>query len=249
MKNEDLKIRLAEKEDIKDIVSLMRDGFSYITDKIIYGCDGINNFIEDNFDNETYAYVVAELTDKIIGAVEYRIGENEIILNYIVLDESLRGKKLSNLIFESSLTLLPAKNKIILDVFTSNSIALKWYEKIGFTATGIVEWNEIKLNPADNNISCFRALNESENIEKFNRYGFSMFQFTDGENNFEAGIMGNNWIRITDGSLLGNPEALNFLSSQFPERRIFTINQKNLNNLSHLNLLHIIDSQRMERCK
>lgn len=244
----ELIIRFAEKRDIDDIVSLMRYGFSYILDKIIYGCSGIETFIEDNMVNPSYKYFVVLYKNKVAAALEYRITENENILNYIVVGEDLRGQRLAGFIFESTLLLLPTRDKIVLDVFSTNTVALKLYENLGFHRNGTVEWNEIILNEDDYcPITSFKILDEAENTNKMKRYGFSIFRFTDGENIYEAGLLGKAWIRITGKNLLKNKAALDFLKVNFPDRRIFCITEKNFDRLPLVNYVHIIDSQRMER--
>ncbi|WP_455668051.1 GNAT family N-acetyltransferase [Phocaeicola sp.] len=247
MKNEDYNIRFALKKDIDSIVLLMRSGFPYIIDKIIYGCSGINNYVEDNLSNSVYAYMVVTLKDKVEGAIEYRIADTVVILNYIVLGESLRGRGYANDILERSLNLLPRKDRFVLDVFMTNKIAINWYLKQGFKETGTTVWNEIFLSRTHVNEK-YEVCNYLKNNDKYVRYGFSFFEFQDDNQCYSVGIMGKNWIRITDLELLCQIEPLEFIKKKFPERGFFMIADQGFKcDNPHIKFKNIVSCKRMEK--
>jgi N-acetylglutamate synthase-like GNAT family acetyltransferase len=248
MKKEEINMRFACKKDIDAIVFLMREGFSYIIDKTIYGCYGIENYIVDNLSNPVNAYIVVEYQGKISGVVEYRILNDVIFLNYIVLGVELKGKGFASQIFESSLNILSSKrNKIILDVFTNNYSAIGWYEKIGFNRLYFSTWNEVLIEISCLDKSKYKLINKKNSEDKFQRYGFTTFEFQNCNRSYSVGLLGEKWIRITDNSILYDSKAMSSVINEFPNKSIFSITDNNIDQNHFLKFEHIIDSIRMER--
>ncbi len=219
---ERIKIFEANNQDIHKIVDLIIEGNKEISDMIIYGCEGIYEYVRDNLYSKSYKYYVAKLNNIVVGTIEYKIIEDSIHLNYIVLDRSIRGIGFSEKFISESLKMFSYINKITLDVFTNNEVAIKLYHKLGFHIYNYFSWNIISLKNTALN-SKYRIVNIEENKRKFNKYGFSFFSFIDDDIIFNIGIIGKKWVRITDEKLLNNPNYIAFIINQLPGRSIYSI--------------------------
>lgn len=247
MNKEDTTIERLSKQDITTFVELISAGFPYIIDKIIYGCTGISNFVEQNLDNNTYAFFVAKLNDKLIGCAEYRVIGNTVFLNYIAIHDELRRQGIASYIFDNTLSLLPKHEKILLDVFSSNTAAINLYENNGFKYVDTSTWYKVEL-PIFSYSDSYKIINSEANKEHHHNFGFSMFEFSDGVTNYSVGLIGDRWIRVTDIAFFENIDLLRFVKSNFDKRDIFAILKNDINKYSDDVLFEqIIQSKKMER--
>ena len=241
--------RVADLEDINDFIELIRNGNENYIDKIIYGCKGIDKFIFRNIENDEsiLKYFVAQIENKIIGAMEIKILNSNIFLNYIAIDDKFRGKKIgSNLIkygVEDLLKKYDYRN-IQLDVFEDNIGALKLYKKIGFQVINKYEWHTIKTKENQNEVVDYRILNKEEYRSTYDYRGFSNLIIEVNKKIKNIGMLGEKWFRVASNDLDDN--LINCLS-QIDDREILSIGE-NMSNVSSnkFNINKLYNSYRME---
>ena len=223
--------RVARLEDINDFIALVRNGNEKYIDKIIYGCKGIDKFISENMENEVSSlkYFVAQIKNKVIGAMEIKILESNIFLNYIAIDNDFRGKKIgSNLIKYGVEYLLNQYDyrMIQLDVFEENIGAFKLYKKIGFQVINKYEWHTIKTKENQNKVVDYTILNKEEYKSIYEYRGFSNLTLEINNEIKNIGMLVEKWFRIISNDLDDN--LINCLS-QIDDREILSIGQDILN--------------------
>ena len=216
--NSHINIRNATINDISFIVDIIRNANKDKLDKIVYGQKGIYKYIESRIldKNLNTIYRVAELGNKIVGAMELRVHEKALFLNYIAVKSDMKslgiGKAMmKNLINEKKYKYL------LLDVFKDNKIAYKWYSNIGFKIENCSYWLEIT-----------GSLNEKINIYSDNDIytdlyylnGFDIVKVILQNKKYNVGIMGSHWFRLYEDEVDEN--IIRYLK-QIENRRILYI--------------------------
>jgi len=136
-------------EDIVEIVAMTRQAFNntYLIPSVYRG-QGIGEFINRELHNpfSAYQYYVLYIDNEPTGYAEYKIFKNSslVFLNIIVVDDKYKnagiGKKLFN--FTRNKFISEGFNKMALDVYESNTVAMNWYQGYGFQnieTTGLYE--------------------------------------------------------------------------------------------------------------
>lgn len=131
----------AETKDAKSIFNMIRYSFDNNYLKFsIYQSEKSFLFLREqissgNLRSKSHFFVL-KYEDKIKGFYNALIKENEYFLNYIAIDQSLRGMKFGSLLlrhFEEIGRSLHF-DKLGLEVFRSNILAFRWYESNGYKA-------------------------------------------------------------------------------------------------------------------
>ena len=146
MKKEVVIKRLEDDHFIPDLVKMHQEIFSDndLFGKLIYFDDNFPNYLKSIL-NSRNDYFFGVFSDDIIsGFVHFKKAENQLFLNNIYLNENIRGGGTGTYIINYTLQKLLTEDYLLeylmLDVFESNKLAKKWYEKIGLSAESLSEW-------------------------------------------------------------------------------------------------------------
>lgn len=241
--------RIANIEDINDFTALIIAGNENYIDKIIYGCKGINKFILGNMKNNesSLKYFVAQIENKVIGAMEIKILKDNIFLNYIAIDNKFRGKRIGSNLIKYGVEYLANQHnykKIQLDVFEDNVRALKLYKKLGFKIINKYEWSTIKTKENQKKIVNYKILNKEEYKKIHSFRGFSNITIEINKKVKNIGMLGKKWFRIVSNDI--DDDLINCLSN-VDDREILSIGEA-LINISNdkFNINKLYNSYRME---
>lgn len=216
--NSYIDIRNATINDISFIVDIIRDANKDQLDKIVYGQKGIYKYIESRIldKNLNTIYRIAELGNKIVGAMELRVDEETLFLNYIAVKSDMKnlgiGKAMmKNLINEKQYKYLS------LDVFEDNKIAYKWYSNIGFKIDSCSYWIEI-IGSVNEKVEIYSDNDIYTDLYYLN--GFDIVKVTLQNKKYNVGIIGSNWFRLYEDEVDEN--IIRYLQ-QIEKRRILCV--------------------------
>lgn len=146
MKKELLIKKISDQSHIERIVSMHHEIFceTKLFGKLIYFDNNFPNYFSKLFHDENN-YVFGVFKDKeILGFLHLKKINNILFLNNIFLDKKIRGNGAGTFILRSVLSESFVKDNgfeyLELDVFESNVIAKKWYDKLGFETCAVSDW-------------------------------------------------------------------------------------------------------------
>lgn len=246
---EKIDYRTANENDIKRIVEIVQVGNQEFIDKLIYGCKGIEKYIESNINNSNsdLKFFVATRQEDVIGALEIKIINNIIFINYIAIDPKYRGKGIGKGIIKYSLNYLiqhKEYNTVRLDVFKQNTGALNLYKKLGFRIIKEYEW--ISISKSRDNLSNIQydLIDYQESIKVYENRGFSNLTIKINNVNKTVGILGKKWFRVKDTDVNSNLVDILF---DLDNRKILSIKEKDTPiNIANFDANTLYESYRME---
>ncbi len=127
---QNLKIKNWDKEEIKEISSLICRNFS-----------SYKQSMDKEYSNPLISGKIAVLNDKIVGFILYQTLTEEAEIHLVVVENEFRKLGIGKALIVNTLAEM-RKNGIkylFLEVSESNSLAIKLYEKLGFKQIGIRE--------------------------------------------------------------------------------------------------------------
>lgn len=152
MMNEEIKIQDYKHVDsdleLEQLVALHREIFigSPLYGKLIYFDSNFPNYLK-NIVNSSQRdfFFVARNENLIKGFAHFKIFDNSIFLNNICVSNDLRGKGIGGRLFKYGLDYYKQANiaSFSLDVFSTNTSAIKWYEKMGLKIAETKDWKQI----------------------------------------------------------------------------------------------------------
>lgn len=130
MENFNVKISIMELADLESIAPILETDFDDFWNY---------NVFKSELENGNSKYIVAKITDKIVGFAGFIPVLDEADISNIVVRKDFRGQKIGSLLLKSLIDLACSLNlKILnLEVCESNIPAIKLYEKFGFEVCGI----------------------------------------------------------------------------------------------------------------
>lgn len=152
MKKEDIEIleyRTVENDEEMDkIISLHQDIFfdSPLEGKLIYFVSNFRFYLKEVIEASKSDFVfIAQLNNSIEAFIHFKLLNDTIFLNNICVSANLQGLGVGKKLLKYGLDLLNDEtfSFFSLDVFLSNSKALKWYEKLGLKVQESHEWKTI----------------------------------------------------------------------------------------------------------
>lgn len=124
--------------------------------KLIYFDGAFPNYFKSVLsNNDNYVFGIF-IKNKIYGFVHFRKIDNILFLNNIFLSEMIRGNGTGTDVLNQALNMpFVSENnftQIQLDVLGSNSIAKRWYEKIGFFQEYLESWYYVNRTDVNVNV-------------------------------------------------------------------------------------------------
>lgn len=215
---------IASAHEADRIVKLIRHSFpSDIVDKTIYGCPGIAKYIANHISADSRmsdtVFIVARIGSEVIGCAEFRRMLNALWLSYIAVDPEYRGcgvaRGLLRWAIERIATPHPLE-KMFLDVFAFNSVALSWYERLGFRCCASRRWYEIPLtvdSPANAIVGGLAQANELQL-----QFGFSQLKVTTPAGNYDVGRLHSTFFRLSRPEAVMDRDLMGALKAMDPDR-------------------------------
>jgi hypothetical protein len=150
----------------------------------IYRGHGIEKFIRGELKNRFSPYkyfVITDMNDMLLAFAEFKNSVNTEFLNMIVTAKGHKNSGLANFLLKNcnEFFLKNGTEYIELDVFKSNLIAVKWYNKLGFNEIGKqflfkARVCQKKVNFQEN----FQILNYPQFSFLFRKFGFSFLELS-----------------------------------------------------------------------
>lgn len=162
-------------EDINSIISLHKliSKDSNLNEHLIYFDSNFKFYFRNVVRNISADYIYIIKIDNVLnGFIHFKIFEDTIFLNNICLSKLCQGKGIGSFFLKHSL-MLAYKESLInfeLDVFLSNSKALKWYKKLGLKINKNSIWMKINKKHLTKNtetISNIYYLKDSNGFDSF----------------------------------------------------------------------------------
>ncbi|MEN6352330.1 MAG: GNAT family N-acetyltransferase [Bacteroidales bacterium] len=199
MMKENYKIRLINKDEVERFVQIFRESFKteYLIPSIYRGL-GIENFILNELNNplSPYRYFGLFYNDKLIGCAEYKIiNKDTVFLNLIASDNEFKGKGVGKAIINKTFEYYSKKgyNKVQLDVYEGNDIALNWYNSLGF-----IELNKKSIYKLDNALLeeeySIYILNFPQYRKIVDTFGFYYIEVAIDDTTIRLGVINNDLI-------------------------------------------------------
>lgn len=221
-------IRLAESTDALGVVDLVRSCFTpALIERSIYGCAGVERFIERQLAVTPLlrpgVQVVCADGDHIGGYCELAASEEGVILNYIAVAASQRGRRLGARLFLDALqkASLPHTATVELDVLVGNP-ARRWYESMGFVAFGQQRWLDIE-DWTNTSGAAGTVLDYPQAAACHRAYGFSQIRVAADCGVCIVGQLGVRWFRLTDPRLLDDARVLATLTEIDDSRTLLVL--------------------------
>ncbi|QGW22701.1 GNAT family N-acetyltransferase [Stutzerimonas degradans] len=223
-----MNIRLAQFGDIDALRSLAYSSFDarYI-DKMIYGCDGIERYLkmclsQEDAISDTVIYV-CEIKREVCGFVHFKrdLFNGILYLNYICVHVDFRGRSIASHLLLHSVSHESGFEKIVLDVFLRNSVALAWYEKLGFCQVKERRWLIYDIKDAGSGYGSFSSLAHTKLSQS--TFGFSQLGLETRLGVYKVGLLGHLYYRTFDNKIIYDDAALSSLARLAPSRRLIVI--------------------------
>ena len=207
--SDDFHFRQAETRDAEAFVALIRRAFA--PERIgltIYGAPGIATFIADQLESRSAQsarrYMVAEAESRIVGAAELTTSDAEVFLGYIAVDETLRSRRIATKLLAASIAAVrrSTQTQFVLDVFSDNVVARRWYEGLGMApdARPSSDWWQLPLAAPDSLSSLLATEPLDESDERYARYGFSEIVVLSDAKRYTIGLLGDRYFRCTNAA-------------------------------------------------
>ncbi len=199
---EKYKTRLVRKKEIKRFVQIIRESFhSEHLIPSIYRGEGIENFILKEIKNpfSPYRYfVVVDNGKGVVGCAELKIISDAkiIFLNQIASDYNHKGEGIGSFMINHIIVYYSKKgfDKIQLDVYQDNIVALNWYTSLGFSRLHEKSLYKVRfshLNFGKKNIY-IQNYPQYELIKK--EFGFSFLKVIIDNETVKVGVIANDLI-------------------------------------------------------
>jgi len=225
---DDIHFQFAAPNDATQIANLFSESFSQeVAQLLLYGCRGASKYIRMHLAasllKSESAYFVAKTTDNaVIAAAELRMQAKGLLLNYIAVHPSHRGKNIGGRLLSTALHMTGVNSgQIGLDVLHDNLRALEWYGRLGFETTTSVEFLELAPPSKEVDPAYVSGLPQADLCQT--QFGFSQFNLITSSGTFSVGRIGDAWFRLTDPIAVMNPAIFAALKLLDPERRIFAV--------------------------
>ena len=219
----------AKPGDSAEIVSLVRGGFpSHLMEGLIYGTSGIHHFIEDQLRLAAlspYRYRVIRGEDGLVGAAEFRILGDALFLNYVAVrpDHLRRGLALELISDMRKEASREGLQRLVLDVFTHNEIAINWYVNKWGMDQGEVCRAWVAPQVPDEFASPYLIADFSQAEAIHQKLGFSEITLVGGPAPIRVGRLGARFFRIAGPDLAADPRLRATLAVLDPDRSLLIL--------------------------
>lgn len=220
-------VRPAKRADAEGIVRAIRDGFdSSIHPLFIYGCSGVERFVSEQVglgESDT-VYTVAADGESIVGTAVIKRLDGALMLDYISTKASHRNRGLGRELLLNGIRQAGAekRKRMLLDVFADNSVAMQWYQGLGFKREGAISWLNIPTpRPRESGAAVVHAYPQARACHE--AFGFSQLEVSTGTGRYTVGLLGSEWFRLTQAAAVADLDLLSALSRMDPRRRILGI--------------------------
>jgi len=142
--------------DLNEIILLHKLIFksSSLNEKLIYFDSNFPSFFQKLVLNSRENVVtILKVDNQLAGFIHFKILDNAVFLNNICIHDKFQDIGLGKFFLKESLVLVPDKKieYFMLDVFSSNQRALRWYERLGLLRISENSWKILLNANYDNN--------------------------------------------------------------------------------------------------
>jgi ribosomal protein S18 acetylase RimI-like enzyme len=244
-------IRLAKPDDAPEILKIIRLCFpNHLFKYTIFDCGGITKYIGDSIKAQKCGgasiYTVCLEEGKYFGFAELRKSFQKLFLNHIYVIPLGRKKGVGKNLFLTGINLVKNDlySSILLDVFSENDIAKKWYQSLGFRCLTEINWVLATFrNKKQKKQSRWRLVGLPQADIVHSAYGFSQFVLETTSSRYEIGRLGTSFYRSTSGDILSDKSAIDALYSIDPKRKLICIGRNN-----RINTVETINSEIIATC-
>ena len=221
-------IRSARVGDSEAIATLMRKGVSDAVRHItIMGSPHLAHYIADEIAAKTGdEYVVGTRQGQVVGMSSWRHTGMILQLNHLYLAPEFRGRGLGTALILDGLQRVrrSEEHKLALDVFYDNPRARAWYRSWGMNCEHQARWIQLPLSAVGSQESLhYTVSGMTESNVRHLRYGFSRFTLSTTSATYHIGRLGQGLFRVSAGSILHDPAALQGLNEIDPERQLLCV--------------------------
>jgi ribosomal protein S18 acetylase RimI-like enzyme len=227
-----MQITPAQVEDAPAIAQVIAQAFPpSVCELTIYGCPGVARYVADSVRARSLSgdtlYTVARDAQGLAGCVEIRRLPRELCLNYIAVAAAGRARGLGRALFLAALEAPECQDyeRLVLDVFEFNTVALNWYHRLGFAARHQTGWYVLPpLHPAVTSHHTLEGFAQAEAAHE--RFGFSQFRLVTAKGNYAVGRLGAAWFRVTQPGALADDDFLPALARVDAQRRVLFLTKQ-----------------------
>lgn len=221
-------IRPAAVGDSDSIAVLMREGVSDAVRQItIMGSPHLARYIADEITAKTGdEYAVGMMQGHVIGMCSWRHTGTMLQLNHLYLASEFRGQGLGTMLILDGLQRIrrSEEQKFALDVFYDNPRARAWYRSWGMTPEHHARWIQLPLPSGESTEALHWTVSGmTESSARYLRYGFSQFTLSTTSGTYHIGRLSHGLFRVSTGSILRDPAALQGLTRIDPQRQLLCV--------------------------
>lgn len=221
-------IRPAAVEDSDPIVVLMREGVSDAVRQItIMGSPRLAHYIADEIvAQKGDEYVVGTMQGQVVGMSSWRHMGMMLQLNHLYLASEFRGQGLGTALILDGLQRIRRleEQKFALDVFYDNPRARAWYRSWGMSPEHHTRWIQLQLPLVESKEALRCTVSGiAESNARYLRYGFSQFTLSTTSATYQIGRLNHGLFRVSAGSILRDPAALQGLNRIDPRRQLLCV--------------------------
>ncbi|HMS85850.1 MAG TPA: GNAT family N-acetyltransferase [Nitrospira sp.] len=171
-------------------------------------------------------YVVGTMQGQVIGMCSWRHTGTTLQLNHLYLAPQFRGQGLGTALILDGLQRIrrSEEQKFVLDVFYDNPRARAWYRSWGMSPEYHTRWVQLPLPSGDSKEALqWTVLGMTESNARYLRYGFSQFTLSTTSATYQIGRLSHGLFRVSAGSILRDPAALQGLTRIDPRRQLLCV--------------------------
>lgn len=221
-----VQVRLMEAADAEVVAALVRQSFAApLHPYLVYCQPGLHEYLRVVLAHPVlfprHCLLVAEQDDAVLGFAEFRrLDGGRSLLSYIAVDPARRGRGLASRLMSAYVTDLgPGQERVELDVFQDNLIALRLYERLGFQPESESVWSVRDLPSTGAEGEPLELADAHGSLAALSAYGFCRLPVRRAQQVLEAGLVSQAALRLPDVLSFLNDDLLRGIARVMPALR------------------------------
>jgi len=197
--------KIIKTKDLNNCIELIYSSFELKHLSISkYSSHGIKNVLNLEIKNpfSPYDFIMAKYNDEIVAFAELKTVFQRVNLNMIAVDKYYKGNNIGKIFLDKIIELKKTEGctSFHLDVFKSNSPALKLYDKFNFSEKSVSLFGRVKVDNNKNSQSQFNIVNYPQFYSEKKQSGYAFLRILFNDKFIEFTCINDNLLLLSNKS-------------------------------------------------